>query len=196
VRDTSQRKEAEDAFRESEERYRRLINNLSVGVAQIGRDMKVLSMNRQMTRWFPGARLVKEPACHVAFNDPPRDKPCDPCPVVQALRDGRPHEHVVQRDGPDGPRYLRVVATAVRDAEGNVTSAIELLEDVTEVKHAESRLMETLSDLERFNRLAVGREMRMVELKREVNEMAGKAGLPLPYEIREVEPIETGDAHA
>ncbi|KKL70517.1 hypothetical protein LCGC14_2104110, partial [marine sediment metagenome] len=37
-------------------------------------------------------------------------------------------------------------------------------------------------DEERFNRLAVGREQRMIELKREVNEMARKAGVAPPYD--------------
>lgn len=38
-----------------------------------------------------------------------------------------------------------------------------------------------MADLERFDRLAVGRERRMIELKREVNEMASKAGVKPPY---------------
>ncbi len=36
--------------------------------------------------------------------------------------------------------------------------------------------------VERFNRLAVGSETRMIELKREVNEMARKAGVTPPYD--------------
>ena len=50
-------------------------------------------------------------------------------------------------------------------------------------KQAEEDLAKTLADLERFNSLAVGRELRMIELKREVNKMAGKAGLEPPYDL-------------
>lgn len=49
----------------------------------------------------------------------------------------------------------------------------------------ERQLEEKLSELERFNRLTVGRELRMIELKREVNEMAQKAGIDPPYELME-----------
>jgi FixJ family two-component response regulator len=49
----------------------------------------------------------------------------------------------------------------------------------------ERQLEEKLSELERFNRLTVGRELRMIELKREVNELAQKAGLDPPYELME-----------
>jgi len=38
-------------------------------------------------------------------------------------------------------------------------------------------------ELSRFNRLAVGRELRMIELKREVNEMARRAGVAPPYDL-------------
>ena len=38
-------------------------------------------------------------------------------------------------------------------------------------------------DLASFNRVAVGRELRMVELKRQVNELCAEAGLPARYEV-------------
>ena len=38
-------------------------------------------------------------------------------------------------------------------------------------------------DLARFNRAAVDRELRMIELKKQVNELCGKAGLPPAYAL-------------
>jgi AmiR/NasT family two-component response regulator len=38
-------------------------------------------------------------------------------------------------------------------------------------------------ELDRFNRLAVGRELRMIELKRELNELCGRLGEPPRYVI-------------
>ncbi len=70
-------------------------------------------------------------------------------------------------------------------------SLVEHLAERSETLQAEvaghKRTMETLgksmTDLERFNRLAVGRERRMIELKQEVNEMAGKAGVEPPFDL-------------
>lgn len=39
------------------------------------------------------------------------------------------------------------------------------------------------AELELFNRIMVGRELRMIELKREVNELAKALNRPLPYDI-------------
>jgi two-component system, sensor histidine kinase and response regulator len=50
---------------------------------------------------------------------------------------------------------------------GNVTSVIMLLSDITERKKMDRELKKMLSDLERFNRVMVGREMRNIELKRQ-----------------------------
>ena len=48
-------------------------------------------------------------------------------------------------------------------------------------REAEERLQKTLSELERFNRLMVGRETRVVELKQEVNTLLRELGRPSEY---------------
>lgn len=57
-----------------------------------------------------------------------------------------------------------------------------------EHKRAEGKLKRTVAELERsnaelarFNRLAVGRELRMIELKRQINELSEQVGKPPPY---------------
>lgn len=37
--------------------------------------------------------------------------------------------------------------------------------------------------LEHFNKLAVGRELRMIELKRQINELTRQLGQPPPYAL-------------
>jgi PAS domain S-box-containing protein len=54
---------------------------------------------------------------------------------------------------------------------GKVTSVIMLLSDITERKKMDRELKKILSDLERFNRVMVGREMRNIDLKRQVSRL-------------------------
>jgi PAS domain S-box-containing protein len=60
--------------------------------------------------------------------------------------------------------------------------------DISALKDAERELTR-LSDLERFNRLAQGREQRILELKREINALAEDAGRPAPYATTLIETI-------
>lgn len=46
---------------------------------------------------------------------------------------------------------------------------------------AKSELQEKLEEIERFNRLAVGREGRIIELKAEINDLSRAAGRPEPF---------------
>jgi len=55
--------------------------------------------------------------------------------------------------------------------------------DISERKRAEEVLRSTNEELSRFNRAAVGRELRMIELKKEVNELLAQAGQPQRYQL-------------
>ena len=86
------------------------------------------------------------------------------------------------------------LATAHNDLEtankrlGNETSKLaktneELHNQIAARTKASEALEKSVGDLQRFNSLAVGREMRMIELKGEVDEMARKAGVDPPYDL-------------
>ena len=43
----------EETLRESEERYRSVIDNVEIGIGLISPAMEILSLNNQMRKWFP-----------------------------------------------------------------------------------------------------------------------------------------------
>jgi PAS domain S-box-containing protein len=51
-----------------------------------------------------------------------------------------------------------------------------LLKDITERKRVEEELKRRMEELERFNRLAVGRELKMIELKKRIQELESEKG--------------------
>lgn len=80
------------------------------------------------------------------------------------------------RDG----KLVNVVynASVYKDTKGNVLGAFAAARDVTAQKLAEaevaeqrSRELERLSELERFQKVTVGRELKMIELKKEIEEL-------------------------
>jgi PAS domain-containing protein len=85
---------------------------------------------------------------------------------------------------------LVVTISPVLDAEGSLTYAVIQLVDVTERKRTEEALRrqsealaQSNEELERFNRFAVDRELRMVELKRQINELLERLGEAPRYEL-------------
>lgn len=69
-------------------------------------------------------------------------------------------------------------ASVYKDAAGNVLGVFAAARDVTAQKQAETEVAEQriaeldrLVELERFQRLTVGRELKMIELKKEIEEM-------------------------
>ena len=74
-------------------------------------------------------------------------------------------------------------ASVYKDVHGNVLGVFAAARDVTAQKQAEQEVIEQrqrelsrLADLERFQKLTVGRELKMIELKKEVEELKNKLG--------------------
>jgi hypothetical protein len=67
--------------------------------------------------------------------------------------------------------YVHLTSIAVRDESGLPIGIITVCEDITEHKGLESELKKRVKELEGFYDMAVGRELRMKELKEQMEEM-------------------------
>ncbi|MEN8613889.1 PocR ligand-binding domain-containing protein [Dehalogenimonas sp. THU2] len=61
--------------------------------------------------------------------------------------------------------------------------AVVAFKDITERQKVENKLTEKMQELERFNRLTVEREKKMIELKNEINTLLTNSGLDPKYKI-------------
>jgi len=66
-------------------------------------------------------------------------------------------------------RILNSKIEVTADKDGNPIKIIGTLQDITERKEAEQKLEEKIEELERLNKHMVGRELKMKQLKEEIN---------------------------
>ena len=97
-------------------------------------------------------------------------------------------EDFVDRNG--NHRWLLTSKIPLTDEMGAVTGLVGIGHDITNRKIAEEQIKQKVKELAlsndeltRFNRLAIGREMRMIELKQHCNRLASQLGIPPPYNL-------------
>ena len=76
-------------------------------------------------------------------------------------------------------------ATPITESGNNVVGAIITFEDISERLKTDKTLKQRIKELEQFNQLAVGRELKMVELKQEINQLLREQGEQEKYQVDE-----------
>ena len=102
----------------------------------------------------------------------------------EVLREIGPQETItlfVKSDGRE--HWSRWELRPWREADGTVGGIVLFSEDISKRMLAEQELKHRNEELERFNLAAIDRELRMIELKRQVNAQAQALGQKPPYDL-------------
>ncbi len=140
--------------KEVEDKFKAVVENVGVGISVISPKMEILSLNKQMREWFPDVDMSKKPICYKAFNSPPRDEKCSYCPTCKTLEDGQIHESTTETPAGDRVVNYRIISSPIKDSQGKVVAAIEMVDDITKEKEIQKKLETQAFDLqERFKEL-------------------------------------------
>ena len=176
-----QGKRTEQALRKSEARFRAIVDTEPECVKIIGPDGRLEFMNRtgldmieadsiEQVQEFSLLELVA-PEYQAAFQD-----------LMKQTLEGKRGTLQFEIVGLKGTRrFLETHAVSLPDSDGKHFSLLGVTRDITERKKMEGQLRQRLDELSRWQEIMLGREDRVQELKREVNDLLGRHGQAIRY---------------
>ncbi len=192
--DITARKRAEVALRESEKRLNRSQEIAHLGSWELDLVKNRLTWSDEVYRIF-GLQPQEFGATYEAFLEAvhPDDRAAVDAAYSGSIREGRDTyeiEHRVVQKSTGEILYVLEKCQHFRDKTGKIIRSVGMVHDITERKKAEEEIRKHVEELRaaneelaRFNHAAVGRELRMIELKKELNELYGQAGRPPRYSL-------------
>ena len=140
--DITERKRAEEVLRESEEKYRTLINSLNEGIWVIDKDAITTFVNPKMARILGYTMGDMTGRSLFSFMDEKGRRLCEE--YIERRRFGIREQHYFEFLKRDGTRiYASVEATSIKGKHGEYLGAIAGVIDITKRKWAEDALMES-----------------------------------------------------
>jgi PAS domain S-box-containing protein len=171
----TERKRAEEALRASEEKYRLIVENQQDLLVKTDATGRYLYANPAYCALFEKTEeeLLGSAFAPLVHSD---DLPGVGKAVELLLRP--PYEYAFEERAltRNGWRWLSWVARSVLDERGRVSALISSGRDVTERRQAQEKIKEQIEELRRWHDVTLGREDRILDLKREVNGLLRAAG--------------------
>ena len=133
-------REREAALRASEARLRATHDNAAVGIAEVDRDGRFISVNEARCKLTGHTReeLIGQHFAHVTQGDSlDQDLELFARQVAGELDTYTTESQFTRKDGSHG--WARITSTALRDASGRFLHAVRVVEDITERRAADRR---------------------------------------------------------
>jgi PAS domain S-box-containing protein len=174
------RKAAEKALRESEEKLRAIFEGALDGIVLADAETRQFATGNpafcRMLGYSPEELIL----LGVADIHPQQDLPHVIAQFEKILRGEIQLATDIPVKRKDGSMFYADIKGSPVNY-GGKPYLVGIFRDITESKNAQMQLHEQLDELRRWHEATLGREMRVMELKHEVNELLGQAGQPPRY---------------
>ncbi|MEI6089939.1 MAG: PAS domain S-box protein [bacterium] len=182
TRDVTSEKQSKDALKASEEKYRLLHEHAGVGIGYYSPEGTVLSFNELAASNMGGKRedFVGK-SIYDMFSIEEADFYMNRIKLVIDSDEISEYEDMLTL--PTGNFWFLSIFSRVQDIDGKVIGVQIISQNITGRKEAEHKLEHKINELQRFNDLTVNRELKMVDLKKEINDLHRRLGENEKYNI-------------
>jgi PAS domain S-box-containing protein len=144
-RDITESKRMEDALRQEHYRLEAVTDSIGSGFVIISKDYRVLWANK-FIKQLKGDTEGK--LCFATLND--LSAPCPDCGVKKVFEQGiaaDSHEYT-STNIQGNPYWVEIIATPIKNKDGHISSAVEIVFDITEKKSMQRKLADYSQNLE------------------------------------------------
>jgi len=182
IQDVTAKNKMDEALLQSEETYRLMFENNPQPMLIYDFDtLDILEVNKQAVLNYGYSR---DEFLSLSVNDiSPSEDISKLDEHFQRIRLGGVPEHNVWRHVKKNQEIIFIELTSVAVNLNGHSARHVLINDITEKEFAQRKLQEKMDELIRFHNLTVDRELTMIELKKEVNDLLEKSGHKPKYKI-------------
>jgi PAS domain S-box-containing protein len=164
----------EDAFNENQPFLLSVLEGIGDSLIVLNRDFKIVSANNAYLK-FTNKTINEIIGNHCYRITHGYDQPCsssgEDCAVMHTFESGKNHSTVRKIRKENRDCYIEIRSFPIKNSAGNVIKAVEMAYDITEKIQLEEELKKRVKELEDFYDMAIGRELKMVELKSEIKRL-------------------------
>jgi PAS domain S-box-containing protein len=172
-----QHRRTEKAIRESEEKWRLLTVNAPDIIINVDRASKILFINRTL----PGFTVEGTIGKSVYDFTAPENHEMIKRTIEKVFSTGEVADYETGGAGAEGRTVWYSTRVGPIKSNGEVVSAILVSTDITERKQAEEEHKKHVAELEILAKATTGRELKMMELEKEVNALLKELGREPQY---------------
>jgi PAS domain S-box-containing protein len=183
IHDITNRKRAEKALIESKNRFQAIADNSGGWIWEVDNNglYTYASEHSYKLIGYTQKEIVNKKYFYDFFVENEREKlKTEAFKIFQSKQSFNGFEnHIIHKDG--RRIIIETYGLPLLDDDGNLKGYLGVDKDVTEKKNAQTALIERTKELEEFNRLMVDRELRIIQIKEEVNTLCEVLKIPKRY---------------
>ncbi len=171
--DITERKETEEKVKKSSEEWEKTFDSISDLIFIQNNDHVILRVNQVFAATVKMAREdIVGKKCYELLHK--TNIPWPDCPFERTKKNG--NTQIQEVDDANIGIPLLVTTSPIFNDRGELIGSVHIAKDITFIKDREKELAKKMEDLERFNKVAVGRELKMIELKKEIAALKAQIG--------------------